>query len=306
MADETLFKIFKKASSKVGLIPSDGKNYYSSRFCMINSQTFLLNGTRVVRKWYLNQRLVFGVRPSDQGSDPPFATTLSKPLNDMFEHVPWSKKAMGYIMKKYDKLFTVGSFTPNWFLPVYLGGYGIDPKFSLNPIGYSYEQRVMAARFIHNPRLALCRSRGMEPVSRLHELDNYEMLHMYTLNEDETVDQIRERIKSDGRLELDKDFTDDWSAKLMSCERLSQFKSKSDSIIVQLLRHKHSRLKPMSDATIENYRTVFWARSLLLPECPSNSPLKTKMIELEPPRYSNLCSLFKMDPEIWSEFNLTG
>jgi hypothetical protein len=53
-------------------------------------------------------------------------------------------------------------FVPNWYVPIHLGGFGIDPKLAPGPVVMTSDQRQVASYFIFNPAESLYVSSGIE------------------------------------------------------------------------------------------------------------------------------------------------
>jgi hypothetical protein len=148
---------------------------------MINSQVFQLNGElgqrKFGRKGYLNLNLVYGNNiKKSQGSGHETkmtGTNVSNDLNLMFKLTPWTRGVLSFAMSKFDNdrhdykvkrrdgSYEVrkGVFIPNWYLPVHLGGYGIDPESTFK---VTRHQRLVAQYFIDNPKESLYRSKGIK------------------------------------------------------------------------------------------------------------------------------------------------
>lgn len=158
-----------------------GKNFLSDDFCMINSQIYLRNADSIMeRKGYLNLKIVSGHclksgnsvhasvvsgssdRDGDQESTP---IQIAAALGRMVELTPWTACAIPETFKRWGKSYT-GNFQPNWFLPVHLGGYGLDIKYSQEDLQITRDQRKMAARFVADPLTSLFRVRGLNVPSK--------------------------------------------------------------------------------------------------------------------------------------------
>jgi len=133
--DDALFRgnsrfedLFWRHASRVGFRPSVGKTYASSLMAMINNVLYKDCGFHVVRCGYLNQAILEGYTPK-KTTAPASPDQLGKDLNKMFS---LRHNAAGYLpvcFRKWEK-FHKGFYKPNWFLPVHLGGYGVNPRFA--------------------------------------------------------------------------------------------------------------------------------------------------------------------------------
>jgi len=151
---QSFYDVFLQVAAEAGFKISVGKNYLSADCALINSQVFCRSGDRMVRHGYLNLRLITGlsVKTGESNASP---TALGKDLNLMFNLCPWSASALPEAFSRFSSDWH-GWFRPNWFLPVHLGGYGIDPKWSeKGEIRLTLVQRRMAGMMLANPNLAL-------------------------------------------------------------------------------------------------------------------------------------------------------
>jgi hypothetical protein len=174
----------------VGFVLSVGKNYVSEDTCQINSQVFTISGGKVVRHGYLNQKLLFGENPDMDGPDKNLMwdprthsnreltpLTLGRHLNQMWSICPIGKALLPDALRRWEgdaaALSRISGYRPNWFIPVHLGGYGLDQSLVSNGNfnGISREQRRVAQWFYENPREALYRQLGAPTptVSRVFE-----------------------------------------------------------------------------------------------------------------------------------------
>jgi len=163
--DDMLFRgpedfrpFFLRSCGNFGFLPSAGKNYISTDMAMINSQVFQRKGDRMVRQGYLNFRFLYGgnVKTGDSECTP---TQIGRELNRMYDLAPWTAATMSVTFKRWfhdcDERFQA-----NWFLPVHLGGYGVDIKWAPATFRITRAQRRLAAAFVANPGLQLYRKDG--------------------------------------------------------------------------------------------------------------------------------------------------
>jgi hypothetical protein len=158
-------------ASQAGFKISQGKNYYSSDCCMINSQVFRRIGGRMKRCWYLNLKFLCkgSIKNGDSNATP---TGIARDVSEMCVNLPVAKTIIPKIMERFlsDFNFTkgedessrmIGKFRPNWYLPRHLGGIGLD--VSLSPFSWTItrEQRRIASQFIADPRLKIFETEGV-------------------------------------------------------------------------------------------------------------------------------------------------
>jgi hypothetical protein len=121
---------------------------------MINSQVFMQSGRTMSRKGYLNLKLVSGISLKT-GVSEATPTLLGKELNDMVKFCPWSACAIPAAFGHCKYSMWSERFRPNWFMPVHLGGYGVDPIYASSDMKITKGQRKIAASFVHDPKLSL-------------------------------------------------------------------------------------------------------------------------------------------------------
>lgn len=156
-----LRKRFGEFSLSVGLKPSLGKNYRSTTFAMINSKYFCLDpkAGKMREESYLNPKIVLGLSLKTGVSEATPAG-LSREMNRMFHLAPWTRGVLPGSMRRFvDKFYRPGQ-TPNWFIPVHLGGCGIEPGLfeGLLQVKVTREQRKVAAYMLRNPLESLFKS----------------------------------------------------------------------------------------------------------------------------------------------------
>lgn len=163
-----LFSIHRKVAESVGFKISQGKNYISKHSCLINSQLYTRKGNAMVRIGYLNLRLVKGnnikgsIRTASDDRMSVDPTHIGKELNKMAKLAPWTASAIPTAFKRWEsKLRDFKWFTPNWYLPVHLGGYGIDLQYAPQDLMVTRNQRLLAAMFVNEPELLLFRRDGV-------------------------------------------------------------------------------------------------------------------------------------------------
>lgn len=241
-ADPALFGIFMGVASSAGFQASQGKNYISADCCMINSQVFIRRSGEMVRKGYLNLKLVFGssLKTGDSNAVP---TQIARDVSEMVALTPWCACAVPESFSRFSDQW-LGRFRPNWYLPVHLGGYGmpVSPEVR-ETLSITRQQRLMAARFVADPRLSLYRMTGM-PLSFVDlasSVLNWRMVW---------GDYVQEESESSHLRDL-------WLERLAFAGR-AVYGSRgecSDGAVSRRFRPEH-RLKPMSREGIMRHWTV--------------------------------------------------
>jgi len=158
----SLYPIWAATCRDVGLIPSVGKNYFSPDCVQINSQMFKeeRKSGLMRRQHYLNQRLVTGqsVKAGDSFASP---TEVARELNRICNPdggTPWIASCIPEAMSRWaDKSVyeisgkSVGSrvpIRPNWYLPVHMGGIGLDIRLATADTFITRPQRLLARNFL--------------------------------------------------------------------------------------------------------------------------------------------------------------
>jgi len=164
--DDILFRVpkclipyWKSAIAGVGFKLSEGKNYLSPDVAMINSQLFRKTAIGFVRLGYLNQTIVTGMNVKSSGDNKCTPTQIGREISTMCRHCPWAAAAIPLCFSRWP-LFSLPryKFVPNWYIPVALGGFGVDPAFAPANFKYTLPQRKIAANFFSSPQSALYRS----------------------------------------------------------------------------------------------------------------------------------------------------
>jgi hypothetical protein len=253
--DNDLFRIFNQCASEAGFLASAGKNYLSELCCMINSQVFINLGGKMIRKSYLNQRLVFGTSIKKGGRESELCTPvqLAVSVNDMCKRVPWTRCCIPMCFERFSSK-TWRNQGVNWYIPVHLGGYGLDIEFCPNSATITRFQRVLAAMFVHNPSLALSRTTGMDMPSAKYAnaLAKWRWVSAYAVLDEHESEEVK----------------DAWLERIAYAARCHSASQPPNPIqvIVRGLR-RHTRFSPMSIETLISY----WKRRLVasaLPPCP--------------------------------------
>lgn len=154
-------KYFRAVASEAGFKFSQGKNYISKDTCMINSQTFTsTKAGKITRHGYLNLRLVKGtnVKSGDSSAEP---TMIAKDLSKMVSLCPWTNCAIPAALGRWGEDWLGCDYRPNWYIPVHLGGFGLNLAYAPRDLRITRGQRLTAARFVNDPRLALYKANSV-------------------------------------------------------------------------------------------------------------------------------------------------
>jgi hypothetical protein len=259
--DDILFKCSREfyecwieMTRSVGLVVSLGKNYLSPDCCLINSKLYRRVAGRMEPKGYLNLKLVLGTSLK-QGESKSLPTQIGKDLSEMTSICPWARCAIPAAFDRWKDSWK-GWFQPNWFLPVHLGGYGVAVRDASDSWFVTREQRIMAARFVHNPDLMLFRVKGGSLAQARGSLMIFRLKPVYSPPE-----------------EFDVSGEEDWTARYAYALRASGFGPNEISDRVFFLKlKKASRLKPMSDRGLARKWNLYWT-SGPVPPCPPLSLL---------------------------------
>lgn len=192
----------------------------------------------------------------------------------MFTHCPWASSCLPLSMERFDaRTDTFKWFKPNWYLPVHLGGYGIDPRWSDGSLRITRNQRILAAMFVHNPDLALFRITG---------------LPYKASKEARTI--VRPRpvfgsyVARDGEVEVS-ELLDKWGERMMSINRamlhdttkFPNFDLATELILSTMARDR--RLHPMSaEGIVNHWELRYFAYTPM--ECPPLSYIKHTAVGL--------------------------
>lgn len=86
----------------------------------------------------------------------------------MLEYCPEARFHLGRAMKLFCHQWQGRQgFTPNWFLPVHLGGYGLDIKYADDSFKITTEQAKVAADFVMNEKRRLFKRLGLKAPNNL-------------------------------------------------------------------------------------------------------------------------------------------
>lgn len=279
--DDQLVDLFFKVAREAGFRKSIGKNYISETFCQINSQTFTLKGGKWCRSGYLNLKFA-----NDQslkgGRSEALPTEFGRDVTKMVQLCPWSWSSIPGIFKRFDKKWNKRAFQPNWYLPVDVGGYGVNltrpPSFRT-----TRNQRLVAGIFLAEPQLALYqRLQEGGPTIKLKHLRkivpgafaNWRIVRGdYVVNQHETID-----------------LEDDWLIRMSLYTRALSVPSQlnkeetlrrvkyydSLSSILKLAKGRHLRIKVLSSDDIDNLWKIRYVATGV-PQCPPLRTMRTKI-----------------------------
>jgi hypothetical protein len=153
--DKALYDIFNELTKLVGFKPSQGKNYLSRDCCMINSQVFrrLPNG-KMKKYGYLNLKLTHGssVKLGESLATP---EQVGSELSRMMDLCPWTRCVIPHAFSRWGNDWNWGPIRPNWYVPLHLGGFGIDRKHAPPDFKVTRQQRRIASQFVADPRISL-------------------------------------------------------------------------------------------------------------------------------------------------------
>ncbi len=134
--------VFEQCALDVGLVPSLGKSYTSKYFAMVNNVQFLMTKKGGQQFGYVNQKLLYNFSlKSGEEKDSPFE--IGHAFNRMFELCEDALPFLADGILNRSKV-PIAGFTPNFFFPSHLGGFGVDPKYATKRIGATKLQRQIA------------------------------------------------------------------------------------------------------------------------------------------------------------------
>lgn len=256
-----LSEIFWRNAKSAGFKRSVGKSYRSPDTCQINSQVFKVMEDKVVRVGYLNLRLITGANIKN-GDSAALPTQVGRELSSMIKFCPWAARSVNAAFRRWGSDFFARNFTPNWYLPVHLGGFGMDARMAPDSWRVTRPQRVMAAHFVNHPELALYASE-MTKVPRAKAIRIASATLNFRLRRGDDYDVLGEEYTS----------ADEWLTRICLAARLSGGSNgvDSDRKVARLVKPDY-RLKPMSLEGVLNY----WDRRLIAVSAPVCPPLVLK------------------------------
>lgn len=154
-----IYEIFLTTCKEVGFKLSQGKNYLSRNFCVINSQFYCRHSGQMDRIGYLNLQLVKGFS-SKKGESSATPADIGQSMNKMIEQCPKARRtllaALSCAEKKLDKATNSNrriGLNRSWFGHIDLGGYGVNPMFA-DSFSPTREQRKLGAMMKAMPWLS--------------------------------------------------------------------------------------------------------------------------------------------------------
>ena len=208
----------------------------------------------MTRMGYLNQRFLYGMNIKSSNFVGASPTQIHEGLNSMFETCPWTTRALPLVMDRWKDLFK-GRFRPNWFVPLHLGGLGVKSEYSdKKSLNLTREQRLVAAQFVHNPGMSICREKKVSISTTKSYLKILGTPYLVPKTQPKTLEESFD--------ELGK-----WVGRLSYCDRLAgKLVEPTDEMI--LLKFSKSWEKPLSDRGFQYYSECEW-RTGAFPLCPS-------------------------------------
>lgn len=251
--DNTFYRdFFLPTANDAGFKISQGKQYLSEFACMINSQVFVRRQGTMKRVGYLNLRLVKG-SALKTGESRAVPTMISRDLSAMALLTSWTECAIPAAMERWKEDWYGPRYRPNWYLPVHLGGVGLDVRLAPRGTRVTKAQREVAAMFIADPRLSIYRSNGMGLDSAYYAgaLANWRM------SVGDYVEQEHESF----------DLTDAWLERIAYAVRASHGDRPSNDKMFVSHFFPQYRLKPVSKEGLITYWHARWL-AVGLPPCP--------------------------------------
>lgn len=161
-ADDELYACWKASARAHGFAHSDGKNYFSSYFGMMNSQVVSVSrsfkGPPLVRRHgYISQKVISGnsLKGGESLAGP---AEISRDLDRMCRLYPESASCVHDALRRATEMCQSGPFRPNWHAPVVTGGLGFLPEL-LSESNCDRRQRQFAAQFV-NEGLSLMKEKS--------------------------------------------------------------------------------------------------------------------------------------------------
>jgi hypothetical protein len=258
------YDIFILCAADAGLKISLGKNYLSPHTCMINSQLFRVISGEVRKIGYLNQRLTFGfgVKKGESNATP---VQISRAINKMVHECPWSACTIPLSLSRFSHLqgkSGLPGFVPNWYLPVHLGGYGIDICFAPNSLTVTKRQREVAAQFANDPTLQLFLLECSQDKALVHDrLRRCQLDLMRTTSKFRFIHpKVHYVANSNERTSDPWVGRSSYLSRIMNLDLMNSLKVDIDfTVVVKLLPKKQYWVRPMSDRGLARH----WIQRLL-------------------------------------------
>jgi hypothetical protein len=154
----SFYPFWLQAVKDAGFKVSMGKNYFVRDFAVINTRMFVMipvgekRVDRIYERGYVNLKMIHGDLYQANLSTP---DQLGPSFSEMVQKCPLNLPFLPTVMSDRLHLWKDApkGFTPNWFLPLHLGGYGSDPGLIRGKgLGVSDMQRKVAAYMVLHPR----------------------------------------------------------------------------------------------------------------------------------------------------------
>ncbi len=126
---------------------------------MINSQVFKRQGGTMNQIGYLNQKFFSGISLKT-GESMATPTMIGPEVGKMLDLCHFAGPAVPRIFSRFKDNVKVRDMTPNWYLPVHLGGFGVGIKHAPDSWYVSPMQRRLARCAVNSPSFQLFRLMG--------------------------------------------------------------------------------------------------------------------------------------------------
>jgi hypothetical protein len=272
-----LWPYLEKACESAGFKFSVGKNYMSLKSCMINSQLFHEVNGGMVRIGYINQKLITPAKASTA-----LPTDITRDVSKMCHLQPAAVSLIPRAMNFWcGKWFNKQKFfKPNWYLPVHLGGLGLDPIFSPEDNKVTYAQRLVAARMLKEDISSLFSRKQDREAEKLRDIYARAKRNWFSLN-------TRSKFTKQGRRNLygneiyafreimmNDDEEDPWLNRFLLIYFSVSGMPPPDLWILKQFHHLRKDSKPLSsDEIVENFNRP-GHHSCQGPECPPLNVLR--------------------------------
>lgn len=283
-----LYHIFLKVCGEVGFKISQGKNYLSENFCMINSQFYCRHNGTMERIGYLNLQLVKGFS-SKKGESDATPDQIGTSMNKMIELCPWAQCTIPAAMKTAEKKLSncsvsvmksaVGT-TRAWYGPQALGAFGLDLKYAPKSWTPTRSQRKLAAMMRSDERMGFYSQQRMAPRT-MSMISRFIHPHLVYRSD------IQGPVTKDGNYPMvgfAEDFSKNkWFSRLLFMAQAASPPFIGDPMISALKTFKpEHRLKPMSVRKFMSTEPP-QVQAVPAPDCP---PLPLLLIrEFQPSQY---------------------
>ncbi|APG77273.1 RNA-dependent RNA polymerase [Wenzhou narna-like virus 5] len=263
--ERSFYEIFVKTALDCGLKMSQGKQYLSVDHCMINSLVFKRVGNLMRNQGYLNLKVISNESLKD-GVSLCLPTQISKTINEMCSLVPWACCIIPTVFKRWSSDLKFLNFSPNWFLPCHLGGFGVERRFG-SVFKLTRQQRKVCTMFVKNPELSLYFTKG------------FSLDHFYKFKSQISGALSHPRFKQSYCPLNDNECSDDpWLERISLIHRFSSFALRKNE--VAKLREFGKELYRFRTMPREKVDTLVHLKfvSIKGPICPPLPPLKLRTL----------------------------